>query len=226
LFELGACFTGSQEAVDEVPSLSLGLTGDVPPAPPVMLAADAPFYELKGALESVFHLFDTPAPAINAQNLPEAWEPGRAAAFELRGQVLAHFGQLSQAEAVRRKLRQPLHLAEINLALLLKYPLRSHTARELSRFQAVERDFSFVFPDAVVWSRIKDAIGALAIAELQRLAPIEVWRDQKKFGTVYASLIRVSFQAHDRTLGEADLTAWSAAIIDTLERLGGTQRKA
>ena len=61
LFEMGACFTGSQEQVEELPSVSLGLTGAVPPAPPVMLAADAPFYELKGVLESVFSLFDTPS---------------------------------------------------------------------------------------------------------------------------------------------------------------------
>ena len=224
LFEMGACFSGSQETVEELPSLSLGLTGAVPPAPPVMLAADAPFYELKGVLESVFKLFDTPPPAVTTHYLPQAWEPGRAAALAIDGQILAHFGQLSQAEAARRKLRQPLYLAEVSLAALLKYPLRRHTARELSRYQAVDRDFSFIFPDAIVWSQIEAAVRALGIDELQRLQPIEVWRDAKKFPGVYSSLTRATFQSADRTLSDADLTVWWSGIIAALQGLGGTLR--
>ncbi len=224
LFEAGACFTGSQETVEELPSFALGLTGAVLPAPPVMLAADAPFYELKSVLESVFSLFDTPPPTVTTRYLPQAWEPGRAAAFEIDGKILAHFGQLAHAEATRRKLRQPLYLAEVCLAALLKYPLRRSTAHELSRFQAVERDFSFIFPDAILWSQIEAAIRALGIEELQRIQPVEIWRDQKKFPGVYSSLTRVTFQSPTRTLGEADLTGWWAAIIAALQILGGTLR--
>ena len=225
LFEQGGCFTGSQESVEELPFLSLGLTGAVPPAPPVMLAADAPFYELKGVLESLFQLFDLPpAPTVTQHDLPQAWEPGRAAAFALHGITFAQFGQLSQAETTRRKLRQPAYLAEVNLAAILKYPLRTHTARELSRFQAVERDFSFIFPDAIVWSQIEGAIRALEITELQRVQPVEIWRDAKKFPGVYSSLTRVTFQSPDRTLAESDLTSYWSRIIAALETLGGTIR--
>ena len=224
LFEMGACFSGSQEIVKEFPSLSLGLTGAVPPAPPVMVANAAPFYELKGVLQSVFSLFDTPAVQITSQSLPQIWEPGRAAAFELNGEVLAYFGQLSQTEAVRRKLRQPVALAEVYLPVLLRCPLRRHTAQELSRFQAVDRDFSFIFADTVTWARIEQAIRALGIEELQRLQPLELWREGDKRTGVYASLTRATFQSSHRTLSDADLTGWWAAIIAALQGLGGKLR--
>ncbi len=223
LFEAGAVFSGSTEAVHEALSLSLGLTGEVPPAPPISLAADAPFYELKGVLESITGLFETPALAVAPAPNPQ-FEAGRAATFSFGPRVIATFGQLSTAEAARRKIRQPLYLAELDLAALLAYPLRRPLARELSRFQAVDRDFSFIFADTVTYAHMADAIHALAIAELTSLRPIELWRNQEKLPGRYASLIRATFQSTTRTLTDDDLTGWWAAIIAALQALGGTIR--
>ena len=97
----------------------------------------------------------------------------------LDGQPVAQFGELSASETARRKLRQPVYLAQIDLAQLYALPLRKVTAHELSRFQAVERDFSFTFPDSMQWQTIAAAIRGLAIPELQRLAPTEIFRDAK-----------------------------------------------
>jgi phenylalanyl-tRNA synthetase beta chain len=223
LFEAGAIFTGSVAQVDEALSLSLGLTST--PAPtPLHQAQDAPFFELKGAIESILSLFDVLAPAFTREAIPPAFEPSRAASVVLGGKPIAHFGQLSSAEAARRKLRQPIYLAELNLAALLAHPLRQPTARELSRFQAVERDFSFSFADATEWQTIASAIRALNIAEMHSLKPVEIFRDAKKHPGHFSILIRTVFQSSKRTLTDEDLTAWSAAIIAALEALGGTIR--
>ena len=123
--------------------------------------------------------------------------------------------------ATRRKLRQPIYLAELDLAALLAYPLRHPTARELSRYQAVERDFSFTFADATTWQSIASAIQALGIAEMQSLQPAEVFRDAKKSPGHFSMLVRTVFQSTERTLTEEDLSAWSAAIIASLQGLGG-----
>jgi phenylalanyl-tRNA synthetase beta chain len=115
-------------------------------------------------------------------------------------------------------------VADIDLATLLKLPLRQKTAREISRFQAVERDFSFVFPDAVLWGQISGAIRGLGIQELARLEPVEVWRNEAKFPGVYSTLVRTTFQSLDRTLRDEELSAWSGNIIAALQQLGGTLR--
>ena len=223
LFETGSTFTGSQAKVEEAISLSLGLTGEVPPTN-LHNPQDAPFFELKGAIESLLHLFATPALTFVPTPVPPAFEPGRSAAVLLGGAPIAHLGQLSATESAKRKLRQPLFLAELDLAALLRYPLRHTVAQELSRFQAVERDFSFTFPDAVQWHQIAAAIHSLAIPELRTLTPVELWRDPKKYPGVYSTLVRTTFQSADRTLLQEDLAAWSARIISALESLGGKLR--
>jgi phenylalanyl-tRNA synthetase beta chain len=232
LFEQGQVFTGTVPAdgtfisdVHESPQLSLGLTGNV--AATDKYTAQSPlFFELKGAIESLISLFTPPGgpAALTFSAVAPAWlQPGRSATAMVNNQPIAYLGELASTEASQRKLRQPVFLAQLDLAKLYDLPLKRVTAHDLSRFQAVERDFSFVFHDATQWHTIASAIHALAIPELQSFQPIEVWRNAK-FPGVYSLLLRTVFQSHDRTLRDDELTTWSSAIIDTLTQLGGTLR--
>jgi phenylalanyl-tRNA synthetase beta chain len=154
-----------------------------------------------------------------------AWlEPGHSAVALLDGQPLAFFGELSASERESRKLRQSVYLAQLDLARLYDLPLRRITSHELSRFQAVERDFSFVLPDTVQWHTVASTVDALAINDLQSRRPVEIWRDPKKHPGVYSLLLRTVFQSYDRTLRDEDLSTWSQRIIDALTALGGTLR--
>jgi phenylalanyl-tRNA synthetase beta chain len=236
--------------VHESPQLSLGLTGS--PTTTDKYTAQSPlFFELKGTIESILSLFDlnpttdssfrpeaahlaaaaeksaapSPSAALTFTAEAPSWlHPGRAATALVNNQPIAHFGELAPAEATQRKLRQPIFLAQLDLAKLYQLPLKKITARDLSRFQAVERDFSFVFPDAVQWHTVASAIDALTISELQSLKPVELWRDPKKYPGVYSLLVRTVFQSHDRTLRDDELTDFWTRIIAALTALGGTIR--
>ena len=191
LFEQGQIFTGTTETVNETPSTlprphHRTAAGDL-----AAHAHDAPFFELKGPSNPSFpylnrHLDRSAlcrAERTAFSFTPEApqWlQPGRSATALLHGTAIAHFGELVQTQKDQRKLRQPIYLAQLDLAKLYELPLKKVTARDLSRFQAVERDFSFVFPDAVQWHTIAAALNALAIPELQSVNPVEVWRDPEK----------------------------------------------
>jgi phenylalanyl-tRNA synthetase beta chain len=224
LFEQGTVFTGSAEVVTESPSLSLGLTGAVP-ASNLYPPTDAPFFELKGAIESLLRLFDLGGAVLTFTAEAPAWlEAGRSAAAVLAGKPIACFGELAAAERETRKLRQPVFLAEIDLAALYTLPLRRATAHELSRFQAVERDFSFVFPDTVAWGAVAGAIELLGIAELRSFNPAELWRDHKKYPGVHSLLLRCVFQSNQRTLREDELAQWSTWLIAALGALGAVLR--
>ncbi len=262
LFEQAQVFTGIIPAdasfiseVMETPQLSLGLTGAFADTR-LHTAAEAPIFELKGAIESLLSLFDlskrkevssrpdperlrasdasrggvegaVEGPAVSFTTEAPAWlEPGRSATALLNNQPIAYFGELSKPQQEARKLRQPIYLAQVDLAALYELPLKRVTAREISRYQAVERDFSVVFPNDVHWQTIADAIHALAIEELQSIKPAEVWRNEKKYPGVYSLLIRTVFQSLDRTLTEDELATWQSAIIAALTSLGGTLRGA
>jgi phenylalanyl-tRNA synthetase beta chain len=223
LFEVGAIFNGTTVAVEESASLALGLTGALA-ATPLFSAEDAPFFELKGVVESLLSLFAGGTAGFTAEAVPASLERGRAAVVTLDGRRIGVVGQLASAEAARRKLRQPLWLAELDLAALLKLPLRAVTARELSRYQAVERDFSFTVDATLPWQQIADALHALKIKELRSFTPVEIFRDPVKLAGQASLLIRVVFQSMERTLEEANLVEWSAQIVAAIEALGGRLR--
>jgi len=225
LFELGTVFTGSAAEVHEEIGLALGATGAAP-ATPLHAEKDALFYQVKGALSALLAKFDG-AVTFDAQSLPAWIERGRGARALLAGEAVAVFGELSAAESQRRKLRQTAVLAEVRAQALLNRPLRRPIARELSRFQAVERDFSFVFSDSIQWQAISTALTRLGIAELQSVTPVEIFRDAKGKAIPAGShslLVRVVFQSLERTLTEDELTGWSHQIIAALTSLGGAQR--
>lgn len=225
LFEMGTVFTGSTVEVKENTGLALGAIGAAV-ATSLYGAQDALFYEMKGAIERLLAKFAGDV-RFDTEALPAWVEPGRGARALLEGEVVAVFGELSTAESQRRKLRQTCVFAEVRAELLLHRTLRQPVSREISRYQAVERDFSFVFPDAVRWEQIAEALRGLGIAETQRIAPVEIFRDPKGKAVAtghYSALVRVVFQSNERTLTEEDLGGWSEKTVSALVGLGGVQR--
>ena len=229
LFEKGTVFSGNPERVDERPSLSLGASGSVWNGPELPAHA-IDFYDLKGTLEEILEKFAARAFyfdtfAAGAGLIPPWLHPGRSARAVLDGLTVAWFGQLHPAEAQQRKLRQTVYLGEIYLDRIYRLPLRNPIAPELSRYQPVERDFSFIFPDAVRWQSIAEALQNLRIAELTRFTPREIFRAAQALPPGhYSILVRVTFQALERTLREEELLSYSQAVIAALESLGGRQR--
>ena len=225
LFELGTVFTGCVCAVNERAGLAIGATGDAV-ATSLFSAEDALFYEVKGALEAVLAKFAGTV-GFDTQSIPGWIAAGRGARVLLDGEPVGVFGELNAEELQRRKLRQACVIAEVNAAALLSRALRQPVSKDLSRYQAVERDFSFVFPDAVRWEAVQGAIEDLSIADLQRVQPLEIYRDPKGKAIAtgsYSMLVRVVFQSNERTLTEEDLMSWSTAIVLALDGLGGLQR--
>ena len=229
LFERGTVFSGNPERVDERLALSLGASGSVWSGPELPAHA-LDFYDVKGTIEEIIEKF---APrsfyfdtfANGAGIIPPWLHSGRSARAVADGLTVAWFGQLHPAEAQQRKLRQSVYVGEIYLDRLYRLPLRQPIAPELSRFQPVERDFSFIFADQVRWQSIADALHNLRIAELTHFAPREIFRASHALPAGhYSILIRTTFQALERTLREEELQSYSQAVIAALESLGGQQR--
>jgi len=235
LFEQGQIFTGAAAPdashiaeVAEAPQLCVGLTTASTQTTSLYPAEDAPIFELKGVIESLVSLFTPPggsaALTFTTERTPAWLQPDRSAVALLDNQPLAFFGELAASQHEKRKLRQMVYLAQLDLARLYELPLRRITARDLSRYQAVERDFSFVLPVNIQWHTIAAALDALAIPELRSRKPVEIWRNEKKYPGVYSLLLRTVFQSNDRTLRDEEINGWSTRIIEALTKLGGTQR--
>ncbi|HVJ08892.1 MAG TPA: phenylalanine--tRNA ligase subunit beta [Acidisarcina sp.] len=229
LFEMGTVFSGTTDRVDERPALSIGATGLTAVEGPHQPPRPVDFYDVKGSIEELLSRFAMRSLyfdnfAVESHLMPKWLHPGRSARVVVEGSTIGYFGELHPAEAHSRKLKQKVFVGEIYLDRLYRQALRQPSARELSRFQAVRRDFSLIFPDTVLWSQVDGALRELRIEELVSVAAKEVFRDRKQEKPEYSLLLGTVFQSQERTLREEEVQGYSEQILKAMEQLGGRLR--
>lgn len=224
LFEMGNIFSAyAEEKTQESRMICLGATGNALDARPHDAARPLDFFDLKGDLEALLHEFELSGFQLQP-GAGEYYHPGRSARIVANGSVVAQFGQVHPDVAAVRKMKQDIYLAEIYLDRLFQVSLRVARYQPLSRYPAVDRDFSFVFSDSVTFAQIHSAIQALNVSELQSFKPAEIFRGGSVPPGKYSVLLRARFQSEERTLRDDEVANWSAQIIKALESLGGTLR--
>ena len=140
------------------------------------------------------------------------------------GAVVAQFGQIAESVKAERKLRQDVFVAEIDLERLHAIGLRMVRFAPPGKYPAVERDFSFVFEDAVEFEAMRRAVMGLRIPELREFKPVEIFRGGSIGAGKYSILLRVKLQSDEGTLRDEQIAQWSAKIVAALQGLGGVQR--
>jgi len=223
LFEAGQVFEKLGSGHDERRHLGFAATGEAIAKSVHSSAQPYTFFHMKGDVEQLLSAFAHQSLYFDAM-VPAYFHPGRAARAVIDGATVAYFGQLHPEQAAARKLRQEVYLAEVMLDRVYRHALRQPHYQRISRFPAVERDFSFVFDDAVSFERMQAAVAELAIAELQSFVPAEIYRGEKLGAGKYSILLHAAFQSPERTLRDDEAAQWSAQIIAQLEALGGTLR--
>jgi phenylalanyl-tRNA synthetase beta chain len=225
LFEAGNVFQGAGSKALELKRVCIGATGSAtvpsvhqPPRP-------ISFFDLKGDVETLLDSFQHNALSYDRQTA-EYYHPERSARVRMDGALVAQFGQLHPETAVKRKLRQDVFIAELYLDQLNKRGLREVRYEPLPRYPAVERDFSFIFADAVIFQQIDEAVAALRLSDLRSFVPVEIFRGGSVPAGSYSLLLRAVFQSHERTLREEEVAQWSSQIVKSLQALGGTLRAA
>ncbi|HWS96377.1 MAG TPA: phenylalanine--tRNA ligase subunit beta, partial [Candidatus Methylomirabilis sp.] len=223
LFEAGEVFENLGVRHEEHRRLAFAATGSLAPHSVHCGAEAVTFYHIKGDVEQLLAAFEYKSLYFDDKT-PEYYHPGRSARAVLDGETVARFGQLHPEVAAARKLRQDVFLAEVMLDRLYKRPLREPKYRRFSKFPAVGRDFSFSFDDAVTFERVRSAVEALGIAEMQSFAPVEIYRGDKVGAGRYSTLLHAEFQSQKRTLRDDEVAQWSAQIVKALEGRGGALR--
>jgi phenylalanyl-tRNA synthetase beta chain len=229
LFVLGTAFSGTTERVEERPALAFAAVGTLPEQSALHSPRAIEFQDVKGVVEQVLSRFQTRTVYFDRfesdAGLTPAWlHPYRAARVVADGLTVGWFGQLHPNEAGARKLKEPVLLGELYLDRLCKLPLRKPSAREISRFQTVRRDFSLVLEKSVTWEMIDQSLTALAIPEIVEWRAREIFHDARLGAREYSLLLGVTFQASDRTLREEELQDFRAQIVSAVAKTGAHLR--
>jgi phenylalanyl-tRNA synthetase beta chain len=230
LFELGTVFSGTTEKVEERPAVAFGAAGSLPEQGALHPARPIDFFDVKGAVEQILARFQAKAYYFDRfpaeADLTPAWlHPYRSARVAADGATVGWFGQLHPSEAAARKLKEPVLVGELYLDRVYKLPLRKPVAREISRFQAVRRDFSLILSDTVAWERIDRALAGLQIPELVDWRVREVFRDARLGEREYSLLMSVTFQAPGRTLREEELQHYQTLVVEVVAKAGARLRR-
>ncbi|MGH9541136.1 MAG: phenylalanine--tRNA ligase subunit beta [Terriglobales bacterium] len=225
LYEMGKTYWWQDGQAREARVLALGACGRAG-AGWAATAADRrayDFFDLKGMLEDVAAGFAAAAEIQPLRDDP-AFHPGRSAAAGSGGRRWARCGQLHPDLAAQWKFKTEIYLAEIDLEFLYGAGARPLHFERPSRFPGSERDFSFLFPDSVLWAAVREAIAAKKLAALDAVTPVEVFRGASLPDGHYSLLLRARFQVADRTLREEEIQDQARQIVLALESLGGAQR--
>jgi phenylalanyl-tRNA synthetase beta chain len=223
LFEAGTVFEAAGEKTAEFKRICVGATGSAL-NPSVQLAArPLSFFDLKGDVETLLAPFQHSGIEYKA-DAPDYYHPGRSACAVMDGEVVAQFGQIDPEIATGRKLKQEIFVAELYLDRLFKRGLRAVRYEALPRYPAVERDFSFIFDDAVIFERIDKTVAGLSLSGLRSFVPVEIFRGGSIPSGKHSLLLRATFQSGERTLREDEVARWWGQIVKALEGLGGTLR--
>lgn len=232
LFEIGRTYRLNGAEPVETRILTLGATGEAREKGVHETPRAYAFADIKGDLDQVAAL----AGGLRWEAGAPAWlHPARAGKFALSctapeddGTTIGCAGQLARSGAERFKLRQDVFMAELALDPLYAGYRAARAALRyapLPRFPAVERDFSLLLADGTRFAEVAELIRSLGIAELADVEAVDVYRGGHIPSGKYSLLVRVTFQSHDATLAEAQLTDFTGRIVAALEsRLSATLR--
>jgi phenylalanyl-tRNA synthetase beta chain len=224
LFEAGNVHELLGTGTEERKQIAIGATGHAIAADVHQPGRAYSFFDLKGEVETLLAKFQHNSLYFDANNAPAYYHPHRYARAVLDGGMVARLGQLHLEVAAAHKLRQNVYLAEIYLDRLYRQGLREAPYQPISRYPAVDRDFSFLFANEITFERIRAAADALRIGDLRSFWPVEIFRGGAVPAGRYSVLLRAEFQSVERTLRDDEVALWADQIVQALKALGGTQR--
>jgi|SRR5579872_5486615 len=228
LFEFGNTYRWNGTEPVETRVLALGGTGLAREKGIAESERAFVFADLKGDLDQIGQL----AGGFLWSAGGPAWlHPAHAGMISLNSAAnrsIGLAGQFSRRTAERFKLRQDAFIAELELDPLCAGYRAARAAmryKPLSRFPAVERDFSLVLPDGTAFASVVETIRGLGIAEVSSINAVDLFRGKNVPEGKYSLLVRVTFESQQATLTEAQLTDFWSRIVDALEKkLGATLR--
>lgn len=223
LFEIGKRFAAGPDRPEERETLAILVSGAVDDHD-YRTRRDADFFDIKGAVEAVLERLRAPGFTFERAGV-EYLHRGQAAAVVVDGQMLGVLGRLSPELASRRKLKQPVYVAEIALDRLLEIEPLETTYTRLPRYPSVMRDISIVLPNHVSFAEVASAVRSLGVQNLAGVALYDVFTGGQISEGSRSLTLRVAFRSDERTLTDEEASAGHARIVEALsERFGAELR--
>lgn len=230
LFEIGNVFFTDEEQLTrqprELPVLGLLLSGSLTVKQWNVSAQPVDFFDLKGALETVFAHLGLTDKIVYVGDSPEGFHPGRSASVYLLGnEGRVKIGTMGQ---IHPDLQRQLDLVDTYAAEILLQPLyESAQSRlqynELPRFPGMERDIAVVVDSAVpagdLLASIRDNGGTL----LQSVQVFDVYTGGKLESGKKSIAISLLYRHSEHTLTDEEVGEVHEKVLASLQQTFGAE---
>ena len=213
LYELGNIYLPKSLPVTELPDertmFTLGMYGK------------GDFFDMKGVCEEFFEKIGMKKKVTYDPNSGKPFlHPGRQANMIYEGKVVGYLGEVHPAVADNYSSGEKAYIAVIDILDVLEFAGFNHKYTGIAKYPAVTRDLSLVVPHAVLAGQIEeifDQRGGNILESYQLFDIYEGAQIEKGFKSMAYSLV---FRAHDKTLGENEISAAMKKIMNGLNGLG------
>ena len=213
LYELGNIYLPKSLPVTELPDertmFTLGMYGK------------GDFFDMKGVCEEFFEKIGMKKKVTYDPNSGKPFlYPGRQANMIYEGKVVGYLGEVHPAVADNYSIGEKAYIAVIDILDVLEFAGFNHKYTGIAKYPAVTRDLSLVVPHAVLAGQIEeifDQRGGNILESYQLFDIYEGAQIEKGFKSMAYSLV---FRAHDKTLGENEISAAMKKIMNGLNGLG------
>ena len=213
LYELGNIYLPKSLPVTELPDertmFTLGMYGK------------GDFFDMKGVCEEFFEKIGMKKKVTYDPNSVKPFlHPGRQANMIYEGKVVGYLGEVHPAVADNYSIGEKAYIAVIDILDVLEFAGFNHKYTGIAKYPAVTRDLSLVVPHAVLAGQIEeifDQRGGNILESYQLFDIYEGEQIEKGFKSMAYSLV---FRAHDKTLGENEISAAMKKIMNGLNGLG------
>ena len=213
LYELGNIYLPKSLPITELPDertmFTLGMYGN------------GDFFDMKGVCEEFFEKIGMKKKVTYDPNSEKPFlHPGRQANMIYEGKVVGYLGEVHPSVADNYSIGEKTYIAVIDILDILEFAGFNHKYTGIAKYPAVTRDLSLVVPHAVLAGQIEeifDQRGGNILESYQLFDIYEGAQIEKGFKSMAYSLV---FRAHDKTLGENEISAVMKKIMNGLNGLG------
>ncbi len=181
---------------------------------------EAPFYAARDAALAVLTGLGHPGLIAGRSTPHPECSPSRAVDLRVNGKIVGLAGEVPKALRVQANAPERVGWFSIDLERLVHAAGwgRPPIHRMPSRFQAVDREFTFVCPESLPWADLERAVAGAAGELHRRTELITVYRGKPYADGEKAVSVRLSLQSDERTLEEQELTGLQQRVVTAVEQ--------
>ena len=225
LFELDRCFCANDKKFpEERNELAFVLTGlRHPERFSAELKETYDFYDLKGALESLFELLNISNYRFALLENDDRFRAGHGCAIVIEGKTAGAFGELNKKFTSNWRTTYPVFAAQIEVAAILQAASRGVAKyKAAAQYPATSRDIAFVASASLSCGDIIDFIRRKKLQNLESVQLFDIFEDDALKAKQQKSLaFSLTFRNSERTLKDNEVNAavekLRAALADELK---------